>query len=623
MADTEHGETRDQLKTIIDSIPILAWTTHPDGSLDFFNRACLDYTGLSEQQSRGWGWAGAIHPDDRERVLNRWRNALASGASYESEARLRRFDGEHRWFLIRANAQRDAAGNILKWYGSNTEIEDRKRAEHAQTVSDKNFRLMVDCVPGLVSITNAAGAVEFVNHQVLEFFGRSLEELQAWEGSDAVHPDDLERVIAVWREGMPAELPYEFEHRLRRHDGVYRWFKYRNVPLRDADGRLTRWYGLMIDIDDLKRAEQESRSTERDLRLVIDNVPGLVFTARPAGEVEFVNRRLLDYFGKTLEELQAWKQADSVHPEDLPNTIALWTRAIELGQQVELDQRLRRHDGVYCWFHFRAAPRFDADGRLIRWYGLLTDINDLKRADDALRITQGRLSRAAHLATISELSASIAHEINQPLAAIVSNGHACRSWLSAEPPNIERALLSAERIIRDGNSSAEVIQRMRSLFSHAPPLEELLNLNEVVEEVCSLIAEDLRATGVTLKADLSDVLPWVSADRVQIQQVIANLTRNGIEAMESVTGRPKELRICTSCGADEVTVGVEDHGQGISDPQAVFEPFYTTKTNGMGMGLAICRSIIEAHGGRIWVTNNVPQGARFTFALRFAPERAL
>jgi C4-dicarboxylate-specific signal transduction histidine kinase len=283
-----------------------------------------------------------------------------------------------------------------------------------------------------------------------------------------------------------------------------------------------------------------------------------------------------------------------------------------------MDERLRRHDGVYHWFHFRASPRFDADGQLIRWYGLLTDIDDLKRADEALRVTQARLSRATHLATVSELSASIAHEINQPLAAIVSNGHACHRWLSCDPPNVDRALLSAERIVRDGNSSAEVIRRMRSLFSHAPLLEALLSMNSVIEEVCNLLAEEFRISGVTLRTDLPDNLPLVSVDRVQILQVIANLARNGIEAMEGVTGRSRELLISARRDDHEVTVHVTDRGPGIGDAPTLFEPFYTTKSTGMGMGLAICRSIVEAHGGRIWAINATPHGATFAFSLRIA-----
>jgi PAS domain S-box-containing protein len=604
------------LRAIIDLIPILAWTALPDGSVEFVNRRWLDYTGLPESEALDWAWTAAIHPDDLGMLLGRWKAHLASGEAGEFEARMRRFDGEYRWFLIRANSQRDALGEILKWYGTNTEIEDRRRAEQALLSSEQGFRLMIDSVPGLVSITTPAGEVEFVNRRLLEYFGRTLEELQGWKSTDAVHPDDIDAVVDMATRGFASEQPHDFEHRLRRADGVYRWFHYRNVPLRDEEGRLLRWYGLLNDIDDLKNAEVESRSNERSLRLLVESIPGLVFTTTATGEVEFVNRTLLDYFGKSLPELQAWQMSDAVHPDDLPNTIEEWKLGVALGKPYEFEQRLRRGDGVYRWFHFRAVPMRDEAGRITRWYGLLADIEDLKRTEEALRSAQGGLARATNLAAMSELSASIAHEIKQPLSAMLTHGHACQRWLTADPPNIARARLSAERIIRDGQSAGEVIERIRSLFRHAPPAKSLLDLNEVIEEVCSLLSEQIRARNVVLDIDLRPDLPQVPADRIQIQQVLANLAHNGIDAMDDIEGRPKCMRI-HSCALDgEIVVEISDHGIGLKDPATVFEPFYTTKESGMGMGLAICRSIIEAHDGRLWARSNASYGATFGFALR-------
>jgi PAS domain S-box-containing protein len=603
------------LRTIVDTIPALAWTARPDGSAEFFNRRWLEYTGLAAEQALDWAWTIAIHPDDRHRVVQTWRNALARGAPCEVEARMRRVDGEYRWFLIRANASKDASGQICQWYGTNTEIEDRHRADQAVRTSEQNLRLLVDSIPGMVATTNTSGELEFVNRQVLEYFGRPLGELQAWELTDAVHPDDLQRVIEQWREGLASEQPHTLEHRLRRADGTYHWFQYRNVPVRDIEGRLVRWYGLMVEIDDLRQAKDASRATEQSLRLLIDSVPGLVFTTKATGELEFVNRQLLDYFGKSVAALQTWAQDDSIHPDDLPNTIAAWGRAAERGQPVEFDHRMRRADGVYRWFTFRAAPLLADDGRVLRWYGLVTDIDDLKRAEDALRSMQASLARATHLATVSELSASIAHEVNQPLTAVVANAHACHRWLSAQPANVERALLSAERTARDGTAAAQVIQRIRLLFQRAPPAKAALSLNETIEEVCKLMADELRANQVALVLRLQRDLPQIAADRVQMQQVIFNLVRNGLEAAAEVI-EPKQLSIDSQCEGSEVVVHIKDTGNGIRDPSIIFEPFHTTKAQGMGMGLAICRSIIEAHGGRLWASANSPQGAVFSFALQ-------
>ncbi len=402
---------------------------------------------------------------------------------------------------------------------------------------------------------------------------------------------------------------------MRRFDGEYRWFLLRASALRDESGSVLKWYGAATDIEDLRRAEQAARTRERTFRLIVDGIPGLVFTTTAAGEIEMVNRHLLQYFDKSIEELKHWTTSDAVHPDDIATTIVVWRRGVESGRPVELDQRLRRADGVYRWFHFRAVPSLDSDGHIIRWCGALTDIEDLKRAEETLRGMQARLSRAAHIATVSELSASIAHEINQPLAAVVANGDACLRWLSAQPPNVERALLCTERIIRDGNSAAEVIQRIRTLFRRAPPVKYVLNMNEVIEEVCSLMSDDLRNRCIALKTNLQIDLPEAMADRVQMQQVLINLARNGIEAMDGVTGRLKELSISSRYDGGAITVHIADHGVGISDAEKVFESFYTTKSNGMGMGLAICRSIVEAHGGQMWASQNAPYGTVFALTL--------
>jgi PAS domain S-box-containing protein len=479
-----------EFRKTIDAIPVLAWTARPEGPVDFFNAQWLAYTGLTEPQALEWAWMSAIHPDDRDAVAQHWRDTVASGAPVEIELRLRRFDGEYRWFLIRANPVRDDAGRIRQWCGTNTEIEDRRRAEEAV------------------------------------------------------------------------------------------------------------------------------RDSETSFRLIIDSVPGLLFTMTPTGEVEFVNRTLLDYFGKSLEELQSWKASDAVHPDDLPKTIEHVMQGIGRGLPFTFDQRLRHAGGAYRWFQYSAVPLRDAAGTITRWYGLLTDTDDLKRAEENLRRTQARLLRATHLATVSELSASIAHEVNQPLAAVVANGDACRRWLSAEPPNVERALLSADRIVRDGNAAADVVRRVRSLFRHTPLVQEPLDLNDVIEEVLGLMAADLRQQGIALVTRLQIELPPVMADRVQMQQVLINLARNGAEAMDGVDDRARVLSVSSWRAGGEVMVEITDQGTGIPNAEAVFESFYTTKADGMGVGLAICRSILNAHGGRLWAARNEPHGSTFGFALR-------
>jgi hypothetical protein len=490
-------------------------------------------------------------------------------------------------------------------------VTDSRPAAHSSEV-----QLFVEGIPALVFTYTPDGRIESVNHQVLEYFGRPFAELQTWQGMGALHPDDIDRVTLEWRHHISRGLAYVMEQRLRRADGIYRWSQLRVAPRTDLSGHLVRWYGIVTDIEDLKCAEEQTRASEQELRLLIDSIPAMVFTTTSAGELEWVNRPLLNYFGRTAEELRDWRISDAVHPDDLAHTIAHWRQGVASGQPYQFEQRLRRADGVYRWFTFRAEPLRDPADNVNRWYGTVSDIDDLKRAEEGLRNVQARFSRAAHLATVSELAASIAHEIKQPLAAAVATAHACVQWLSAETPNVQRAQSSAERIVRDLNSAAEVVSRIRSLFKQAPPTKQLLNINDVIAEVSGLMADDLRAKQVSLQCLLQVDLPLVAADRIHLQQLLANLIRNGIEAMGQIDDRPRQISIASRRREAEISVAVSDCGVGIAAPEAVFEPFYTTKPHGMGMGLAICRTIVEAHEGRIWTERNSPYGTTVSFALR-------
>jgi len=241
------------------------------------------------------------------------------------------------------------------------------------------------------------------------------------------------------------------------------------------------------------------------------------------------------------------------------------------------------------------------------------DITEQKRAEQALRDAREKLAQASKIASLAELSASIAHEVNQPLQAIVANGHASLRWLDATPPNIEKAIRTAQRVVRDGYAAAEVVSRIRALFKHAAPAKVDLDTNKLIVQVSTLMADEIQGNGVSLETELGEDLPRIRADAVQIQQVIVNLVRNAIEAMAGARRKPLLIRSRRSAG--HVVVDVRDRGGGVVDPEKIFEPFVTTKETGMGMGLTICRSIIEAHAGDIRVVHNAGPGVTFSFSL--------
>lgn len=248
------------VRAIIDTIPVLAWTAGPEGKADFFNRYWESFSGLSSDESVAIGWSQALHPDDRERVLQDWEQAVAAARPIEMEVRLRRKDGAFLWFLARAHPVYDSAGRVNKWYGTSTEIDARRREEHVLRESAESYRQILDRVPAMLFTTTAEGELEFVNGPLLRYFGTGLEALQAWKEAAHLHPEDLPHTIELWSKAVAAAEPCIIEHRMRRHDGVYRWFQFHAVPHRDDAGRVLRWYGSITDLDDSKRKDGQIRT---------------------------------------------------------------------------------------------------------------------------------------------------------------------------------------------------------------------------------------------------------------------------------------------------------------------------------------------------------------------------
>jgi len=362
--------------------------------------------------------------------------------------------------------------------------------------------------------------------------------------------------------------------------------------------------------------ETQVRTRTEELSLIIETIPGLVWCAAPDGELNYINQRLLDYTGTSAGVWAQLGWKNLLHPDDAEPTALAWAQAVATGQAYDIQCRLRRSDGVYRWFRVLGQAARDSAGKVARWYGLLIDIDDRKNIEEALRSNQERLSRAIQTATVGEFAAAIAHEVNQPLAAVVTNGQACLRWLAAQPPGIAKAQEAAERIVRDGKEAGEVVRRIRALFKQSAIEKVQLDLNEIIGEVLHLLTGEVARRRVAVETALDQDLAPVAGDRVQLQQVVFNLLLNGIEAMDSVVDRPKKLFICSKRPSPEtVLVEVRDSGAGLKDPDRIFEAFFTTKGTGMGMGLTICRSIIDAHKGRLWAASGEGVGTTFSFAL--------
>ena len=614
------------LASILDHVPGLIAIADAGGNLSYINRWNHDRPGTDVSTVAGHGWLDMVHPDERDRMASEWRRCLQSGQPMDVVHRLRRRDGAYRWFHARIEPARDDNGRVERWYGLIADIDDQKRAEQALAAKEAELKQLVDAIPTLVWSTAADGSAIFLNRRWLEYTGLSREQAIGWGWTTTIHPDDRDRLVEYWESLLATGRPGETEARMRRSDGHYRWFLFRGEPAHDASGATIRWFGSNTDIDDLKRSEEALRARERELQLNVDAIPTLVWCVSPDGEPEYINKQLsLYYFGDVRgvdrSEPDVGTRLDRalgrlMHPDDLPSIQRKLSHSLRTGEPFAMRYRNRRADGAYRWVDARAEPLRDDNGRIVKWYGVSVDIDDEVKAQESLRTAQQELSRASQLAGLAELSASIAHEVNQPLAAVVASSYACQHWLSAEPPNLQRVRAITERIVRDANAAADVLTRVRALFKQARSSRAWIDVNAAVGEVSQLVIDEVTANDIFLTTDLDPALPSVFADRVQIQQVLVNLIRNGIDALGSNAGLPKSLLVASRRDQQgSVVVEVRDNGEGIAEPERIFEPLFTTKADGMGMGLSICRSIVETHGGSLRAQNVLPRGAVFSFTL--------
>ena len=363
---------------------------------------------------------------------------------------------------------------------------------------------------------------------------------------------------------------------------------------------------------------RQLRVQEKKLRDVVETIPTFAWTSLPDGSVDFVNRHWLDYTGLSTEQSvgSGWEAA--VHPADLKRHKDRARASVATGEPLESEVRFRRADGVYRWFLLRAVPLRDGRGKILKWYGTSTDIEDRKHAEQL----QSDLAHINRVTTMGELTASFAHELKQPIAATVTNAKTCMLWLKRDQPDLEEACGAASRIVEDGKRAGDIIERLRSLYKKSPPKRELVDVNEIVQEMVVLLRGEANRYAVSVRADLATELSKLRADRVQLQQVLMNLMLNAIEAMKDTGGI---LTVKTQPEQDgRVMISVSDTGMGLPADQAdqIFNAFFTTKPQGSGMGLSITRSIVESHGGRVWATDNSGRGAAFHFSLPAAVEVA-
>src|SRR5258705_1100813 len=654
-----------ELSRVVNALPGFVWSAAPDGSVDFLNQRWCDYTGVSLEDACGSGWQTAIHPDDAARLQDYWRSLLESGQPGEFEARLRRFDGTFRWFLIRAVPLRDEAGHLVKWYGQNTDIEDRKRAE-SLLAGEKRLLEMVagghsmsGILKALCQLVESTASGCYCSVVLVDPSGTHLEHGAAPSLPASFITSIIGRPVNV--DSGPCAMASYLNEQVIAADltSETRWAAYEWCPMALAHGLKACWSTPISStagkvLGAFAIYYDEPRTPTPLHQSIIEQFTHIASIAVERAQSDAALKRSQAFLAEAQrlsstgsfswrvatdeitwsEQLYRIFELDQgvrvtpeligsrVHPEDVPMLYEVIVRARGDGSDFEYEHRLQMPDHSVKYLHMIAHGTRDRDGQL-EYIGAVQDVTERRLSEEALGNVRSELAHVARVTSLGALTASIAHEVNQPLSGIITNASTCLRMLAADPPNIDGARETAQRTIRDGHRASDVITRLRALFSRKDATTESVNLNEATREVIALSWSELQRRRVILLPELAADIPPVIGDRVQLQQVILNLLLNASDAMSDVDDRPRHLVIRTARdNGDCVRLTVQDAGVGF-EPQSVerlFEAFYTTKSGGMGMGLSVSRSIIESHHGRLWAAPKDGPGATFSFSIPRRPE---
>ena len=553
----------------------------------------------------------SVHPDDRARVICAVESAQLAGIPFEGEFRVILPDGKERWVVARGKTVSEARG--MRRMGVVLDITERKRAEGSLRESEERFRIMANTAPVMIWMSGTNKRCDYFNNRWLDFTGRTLEQELGDGWAKGVHRDDLERCLEIYRNSFDARQEFTMEYRLRRWDGEYGWVLNHGVPRFEPAGIFLGYIGSCIDVTERKHAEEK-------FRLAVEASPSAIVMTNQQGKIVLVNAQAESLFGYLRDELidqpveilvpERFRASHPAHRAEF--CAASQPRAMGAGR----DLFARRKDGTERLVEIGLAPIHTQEGILA--LTAILDITERRRAELELREQQLNLVHMSRVSTMGELAASLAHELNQPLTAILSNAQAAQRFLAANPTDLEEVREILKDIVQDNSRAGEVIHRMRALVKKGELDIMPLDLAALIRDVVLLVRSDATLHNIHVSLEVDTHLPPVRGDKVQLQQVTLNLLLNAFDAMHDCPPDKREIHVrAARDGGRMVEITVADHGAGltIDKLEKIFQPFYTTKHDGLGLGLSISRSIIEAHGGRLWADNNPDRGATFYFTL--------
>jgi PAS domain S-box-containing protein len=604
-----------KIRRLVDAniIGIFIWDF--DGRVLEANEAFLHIVGYDHEDlvAGHIRWTDLTPPEWQDRDAQLIQEHMATGTLQPFEKEYFRKDGSRVPVLIGVATLEEGGNQGVAFV---LDLTKSKRAEGALRESEGKFRDYAETASDWFWETGPDYKFTLLTANAFGSDPAARIGTACWD-----HALDLETEPEKWRllrKTLDSRNPFrDFVYRGLASNGSPMYVKASGKPLFDVNADFRGYRGTGSDVTAIVRAQEALRQSERDSRAAIDGIAGLVAVMTPTGDIEAVNRQIIEYFGRPLEWLKDWGANEAVHPEDLHRIVELFGKSMAAGIPFHYELRMRRFDGEYRWFENRGVPIRDDSGRIVRWYVLLTDIEDRMRALARLEQMQSDFAHMNRVSMLGELAASLSHEITQPIASARNNARAAQNFLDMQPPDLSEVKEALSCVVGDTDRAGDIVDRIRDHIKKAPPRKGHFDLNEAINEVIELSQSAIIKNGVWVQTRLSERLLPIHGDRVQLQQVVLNLILNAVEAMGSVEANPRDLLISTEQDQTGVLVAVRDSGPGI-DPShldRVFDTFYTTKSSGTGMGLSICRSIIDTHGGRLWAEANEPRGTIFQFTL--------